>query len=313
MRHFGATWAILAGVTFAIGLGCGSSDSSKGAGGGTSTGGSGVGAGGTGAGTGTGSTTSGTGATAGFGGTSNTGVGGSLISWGGYGADGGVLCGSTQCTDCKDNDGDGLIDSADPECTSPLDNDESSFATGIPGDNVDPFWQDCFFDGNSGSGDDGCNYNTGCLTGTITPTDPNYTKDCVVSDQCRTFCQKYTPNGCDCFGCCAVDTSTGTVDIQLTATCTLADINDPTKCPRCVQATSCVNTCEHCELCFGMTTLPSDCTADAGTGGSTSVDSGGACVAPVCPSGEQSCGVSCTPACASGTYCTTGCCVDILR
>ena len=36
----------------------------------------------------------------------------------------------------------------------PLDNDESSFATGIPGDNMDACKQDCFFDGNSGMGDD---------------------------------------------------------------------------------------------------------------------------------------------------------------
>jgi hypothetical protein len=28
----------------------------------------------------------------------------------------------------------------------PIDNDEGPFGTGIPGDNRDPKWQDCFFD-----------------------------------------------------------------------------------------------------------------------------------------------------------------------
>ena len=68
----------------------------------------------------------------------------------------------TQCSDGIDNDGDGLIDSADPECTGPADNDESSFATGIPGDNMDACKQDCFFDGNSGMGDDGCQWQLEC-------------------------------------------------------------------------------------------------------------------------------------------------------
>jgi hypothetical protein len=42
-----------------------------------------------------------------------------------------VPVGMTQCSDDSDGDGDGLIDSADPECTGPADNDESSYATGI--------------------------------------------------------------------------------------------------------------------------------------------------------------------------------------
>src|SRR5947207_6303314 len=86
--------------------------------------------------------------TAGTGGTTSTGTGGNTV-------DAGKL-GTTQCSDGIDNDGDGKIDYADPECVGPLDNDESSFATGIPGDNIDACKQDCFFDGNSGMGDDGC-------------------------------------------------------------------------------------------------------------------------------------------------------------
>jgi len=69
--------------------------------------------------------------------------------------------GAPQCSDCKDNDGDGKIDGFDIQCTGPLDNDEATFATGIPGDNKDAVMQDCFFDGDSGAGNDGCNIHVG--------------------------------------------------------------------------------------------------------------------------------------------------------
>jgi hypothetical protein len=83
-----------------------------------------------------------------------------------------VLCNGhvCQCSDGLDNDMDGLADALDPECVSPFDDDESSFATGIPGDNHGAnAMTECFFDGDSGPGND---------------------RDCIV------------PNGCDCRGCC---------------------------------------------------------------------------------------------------------------
>src|SRR5262245_31900708 len=68
------------------------------------------------------------------------------------GAGGGIS--SAQCTDGIDNDGDGKVDYDDPECIGGYDNDEGSFAWGIPGDNnTDACRTDCFFDTNSGSGD----------------------------------------------------------------------------------------------------------------------------------------------------------------
>ena len=66
------------------------------------------------------------------------------------------------CGDCIDNDDDGLVDLADPECVSPCDDLEDTFATGLPGDNMDACNQDCFFDGNSGSGDDKCSWDLAC-------------------------------------------------------------------------------------------------------------------------------------------------------
>jgi hypothetical protein len=61
-----------------------------------------------------------------------------------------------------DNDGDGKVDTADPECVSPCDDKEDTFATGLPGDNMDPCKQDCFFDGNSGGGKGDCAWDLKC-------------------------------------------------------------------------------------------------------------------------------------------------------
>ncbi|HEV8244925.1 MAG TPA: hypothetical protein VGP93_04125, partial [Polyangiaceae bacterium] len=128
------------------------------------------------------------------------------------GTAGGDNCGTTACSNCIDDDGDGLIDSADPACTGALDNDESSFATGISGDNSDACKQDCFFDGNSGSGNDGCLWDLRCdpespgsYAEKACPYDESYNKcEDTQSDQCIANCQAFTPNGCDCFGCCSV-------------------------------------------------------------------------------------------------------------
>jgi hypothetical protein len=303
------------------GDGTGSTRSDSGAGlapSGSGAGSSNGGAGTTGNGGTTGSNGGATGAAASGAGASSAGTGGA--------SGGKIPVGSTQCSDGKDNDGDGLIDSADPECTGPLDNDEGSFATGIPGDNVDPKWQDCFFDGNSGGGDDGCRYSTDCLTGKLAPTD----KNCAVTDACRKFCMPLTPNGCDCFGCCAVSRPDGSVThVEIASSCTYADVDDPKKCPVCIPSPSCENTCGHCQLCVGKSTLPADCTSTGGAGGAPSGGSGGTsnasggapgsggaggtCAAPVCAAGQQSCGVACLPSCPADEYCLTGCCVPVIR
>ena len=211
---------------------------------------------------------------------------------------------SPQCSDCKDNDGDGLIDWLDPECAGPLDNDEKTFGTGISGDNVDACKQDCFFDGNSGMGDDKCEWNLKCdpkITTGSCVYDPNF-KNCpkTQSADCIKSCQGLTPNGCDCFGCCAVVVSGVTKNVRLVSTCSVADLNDPVKCPPCTPVTGCLNPCDKCELCIGKTTLPPECSTGATDGGTGQVCTGG-----------QVCNAS-TP-CADGTFCLTGCCVAIVR
>jgi hypothetical protein len=225
------------------------------------------------------------------------------------GVDGGgkIPIGSTQCSDGIDNDGDGKIDYDDPECVGPLDNDESSFATGIPGDNVDACKQDCFFDGNSGMGDDGCLWQLKCDPKSMEascPYDANYAAqhatECSTSNSqsaaCINHCQALVPNGCDCFGCCAIP---GGPTIRLAATCTAADFNNPAKCPPCTQVTQCSNPCDTCEICIGKPTLPPSCTPDGGTPPPTTCGD-------YTPCGP---GTS-TPAtsCPANTGCVTGCC-----
>jgi hypothetical protein len=158
-----------------------------------------------------------------------------------------------------DDDGDGLIDGADPECTGAYDDDEGTFATGISGDNKDPKWQDCFFDGNSGAGDDHCRYHTDCLTGDL-PLDDD---DCVVAQDCFDFCRPRTPNGCDCFGCCGVTVNDTVEYVQIGSDCS---IDDTSTCSSCVQTEACLNECGLCELCLGKTAddLPLSCSSGGG-------------------------------------------------
>jgi hypothetical protein len=290
--------------------------------GGSSTGGSAVGGADAGGSAGVGGS-AGIGGSAGVGGTAgvggSAGVGGAVTA----GAGGSVACspGGTQCTDCIDNDGDGYLDAFDVECVGPLDNDEASFSTGIPGDNTDPCKQDCFFDGNSGAGDDGCNWNLKCDPESpgapSCPYDSTY-NNCPgpQSQKCIDTCQQYTPNGCDCFGCCDVMLSGGqTVTIKLGAGCTEETATDPAACKACTKVTTCNNTCETCEYCLGKTELPPECnpTGSGGAGGAGAGGAGGSGGSggstPTCDPGVQVCTMT-TP-CPVGSYCLTGCCVVI--
>jgi hypothetical protein len=209
------------------------------------------------------------------------------------------------CNNGLDDDGDGLIDGLDPECTGPLDNDEGSFSTGIPGDNRDPKWQDCFFDGNSGAGDDHCRYSTDCLYGTLAQDDP----DCETSQACVDFCRRLTPNGCDCFGCCTVrDVDGAELNVLIGGSCSIAVIDDESVCPRCTKTTDCNNDCGECELCPGKTIddLPDSCndTPPPPDGGTPPPPN-------TCDNGEIVCSTEIP--CPGEYYCTLGCCLPIVR
>jgi hypothetical protein len=232
------------------------------------------------------------------------------------------------CTDGIDNDGDGKIDGADPECVGTCDNDEGTFATGISGDNIDACKQDCFFDGNSGMGDDGCEWNLKCDPANpgasatrACPYDANF-KNCPAkqSDTCIKTCQRLTPNGCDCFGCCAVTANGKSFTVMLVSTCKMGSLDDPKACPPCTQQTSCVNTCGKCEVCVGKPAPDEGCVLTPPTGDGGVPPAGDAGAPPAgdamppppaegpCPTGVTYCGPGGT-SCSGGAVCLTGCCL----
>ncbi|MCY1064958.1 hypothetical protein OV090_09320 [Nannocystis sp. RBIL2] len=205
--------------------------------------------------------------------------------------DGGVYA----CGDCMDNDGDGLVDQADPECVSPCDDREDTFATGLPGDNMDPCKQDCFFDGNSGGGAGDCAWNLKCDPkspgGDKCPYDEDF-NNCPMDQpqQCIDECQ--VPNGCDCFGCCTVVVDGMSYDIFLgDQDCSLAQIDS---CQQCTKNPDCDDEChpEECEVCFGETEPPPGCDD------------------PSCEGDAQPCEIDDMGQsdCPEGFYCKTGCC-----
>jgi len=230
----------------------------------------------------------------------------------------------TECTDGIDNDGDGKIDAVDPECTGPWDNDESSFGIGIP--DADVYCQrDCFFDWNGGPGDDDCRWNIKCdpaqpalyllpatlKSCTYDPTLVGNPQKCPTnqSQTCLGFCLPITPNGCDCFGCCAIPTGAdggALKTVMLRNTCKMGAnglpdptiINDPYKCPPCTQVPDCLNSCDKCEVCVGKPSPDPTCVGDGGAGSP-------------CTPGTLYCGPGgiAPNACPTGTYCISGCCM----
>jgi hypothetical protein len=194
---------------------------------------------------------------------------------------------------------------------------------------MDACKQDCFFDGDSGMGNDGCDWDLRC-----DPANPGASsaKSCeynpqfnnckkTQSETCIKNCRRVTPNGCDCFGCCAVTVGGTTRTVLLVSTCKAELFADTKACPACTQQTSCLNECGKCEICVGKPAPDPSCTivttpppADGGTGGTGGTPDGGTPPTPP-DAGEQPCppGVTyCGPggaACGSGSYCLTGCCV----
>jgi hypothetical protein len=214
-----------------------------------------------------------------------------------------------QCNNCEDDDGDNLVDGEDPECTGSIDDDEGSFATGIPGDNKDDKWQDCFFDGNSGAGDDNCRWHTCCALGIEDgedcPVDNKFDpdKDCPEQTQeCIDYCGALTPPGCDCFGCCTVCDTDGCEDIYINPAvspdCDQETLHDPEVCMQCVKSDECggdEQECGGCVLCPGQTEedLPEACDG-----------------MNECPGGETTCEVSAD--CGDSQYCSSGCCINVV-
>jgi len=228
------------------------------------------------------------------------------------------------CGDCDDNDGDGLIDSDDPDCTGPCDNTEDSYYGGIPGQNNAPCREDCYFDSDTGAGNDDCYWSHECDALSIAPDYPPsgdshcaYQADATVpgssancaeltatqTSTCLDICLPITPNGCDCFGCCELPADSGKYvwigsATQNAGTCDAAHVDDPTACRPCTPVPSCFNECDPCEVCVGRSAPSADCTSNG---------------SPRCPTSSPPCGQPGDADCDVGGYCITGCCAAAPR
>ena len=236
-----------------------------------------------------------------------------------------------ECGDCKDNDGDGDFDWRDRECLGPCDNTEGpALISDVGGVTGSTCHVDCYFDfGNGmGTGSDDCWWSHECDP--LEPEAPvceyreslvNNQKFCPTtqSDRCTEVCLPFTPNGCDCFGCCTFPELSGqgdnggdayvwigAKDSKNAGMCTFEDILDDSKCPRCTPVANCLNECGHCEICIGKPTLPSDC---------YETDTDGELIPPPeqCPANVSPCNTDdALPPCDEGYYCVSGCCQAVI-
>ncbi len=218
------------------------------------------------------------------------------------------------CGDCVDNDNDCDVDAADTNCFGPCSDNEEGLDGGIPGQDNAPCKHDCYFDNNSGTGNDDCFWNHECdPLEPSAPTceyDPNANtpgtnQSCAElsqsqSNTCDTICGPLVPNGCDCFGCCdvalpgggEVTIFLGSVDAGGDPSCTIDVVDDPLLCHPCTQVPACLNSCDGCEICFGQQDPPPGC------GGNQQ-----------CEPGQDPCGQPGQDPCGPGGFCLTGCCV----
>lgn len=216
-----------------------------------------------------------------------------------------------ECGNCDDDDADGRVDALDPECLGPCDDDELGLSSGLAGNQAATCRQDCYFDGDSGQGNDQCSWSHACDELSVAPDYPpsgqarcEYVEGaepmglaCAAlseaqPDACLQACLPLVPNGCDCFGCCELPARSGSYHFigrgRGSDGCQLDQLDDAAACPPCTPVRGCLNTCERCEACVGGSP-ESDCTPDA-----------------ACAPGRRACPDG---GCRSGEYCITGCCV----
>jgi len=282
-----------------------------------------------------GSAGAGSGATGGTGGMGGMGgTGGSSTGGGGSGGSGGVpmpvACINQfyECGDGEDNDGDGKFDSNDPDCLGACDNTEGGYFGGIPGQVGQACIVDCYFDADSGAGNDGCYWNHNCDPMAVAPNfypekyesqqcqydaaanTPGTPMSCTElsmgqSQECYDYCKPLVPNGCDCFGCCELPAESGkfvwlgSENPNGTGSCSIAELGNPDMCQPCTPVPGCNNDCGICELCVGKDVLPPECMMNDGG------------PSEQCEAGIQPCGLQGQDPCPVNSYCVTGCCQEI--
>lgn len=169
------------------------------------------------------------------------------------------------CGDCSDNDSDGLVDLADPDCLGVCQTAEDTFFVAVSLQNQGRCSQDCYFDDDSGFGNDGCSWSHHCDELSIAPDFPPEGEECAYAPvrpiqgssgvtcisaiemqptQCLESCLTRTPPGCDCFGCCVFPEAATAVWIGSNdgnqPTCTRDSVADPQRCRPCSQVPSCL-------------------------------------------------------------------------
>ena len=215
------------------------------------------------------------------------------------------------CGDCVDNDGDLLVDSDDPDCLGPCHNSESTYYGSIPGQDGGNCEKDCYFDNNSGSGNDECSFDQRCDSNEPNPAcayDPE-AESCedaaaLPSQKCLDTCLPLVPNGCDCFGCCEIPGAPTPVflgsEVDGSPTCDRGSLADPEKCRPCSVSTTCFNSCDPCEVCVGKPD------PDPGCGGDGEQPQ-------ECPEFSDGCGLTGQSDCGVDYYCITGCCILTIK
>jgi hypothetical protein len=214
-----------------------------------------------------------------------------------------------ECGNCTDDDEDGRTDALDPACLGPCDDDETGLSTGLSSTSA-ACQRDCYFDGDAGPGNDGCEWSHQCDPLSVAPSYPPSGDmrcaydplagglDCEELRQeqpaaCVEACLPVAPNGCDCFGCCELPGGSGNFHYvgvgRGSAGCQPDALNDPQACPPCTPVEGCFNDCKPCEACVGRAP---EASCQAGNS---------------CEPGQQRCGADAP--CGLGFYCITGCCV----
>jgi hypothetical protein len=161
-----------------------------------------------------------------------------------------------ECSDGLDNNVNSLIDLVDPYCKSADDDDESTFGSGIPGADENPLSHlDCWYDSDSGTGNDDCDRHACCGIGSACPADldPELfdSEACSNSQSCVDFCQPLAGVDCDCFGCCSLcvpgSATCRTVYLNpaVSPTCTLDSLTDAASCRPCQIDPTCAGPLER--------------------------------------------------------------------
>ena len=224
------------------------------------------------------------------------------------------------CGNCVDDDRDGLADAADSQCTGPCDDTEDSYFGGIPGQNNAPCHSDCYFDQDTGPGNDQCYWSQSCDPLSVASDYPPsgdshcaYDPDTHIpatsascaelratqSASCAAYCGPLTPNGCDSFGCCELPAGSshfvwlGSTDGNQ-GSCNEKTLDDPAACHPCTPVPSTFKPCAPCQVCVGRPAAVADAICPNAT--------------DRCPRGERACGQAGELACDVDEYCVTGCC-----